>query len=84
MAGGNIIVGDKAMQRAAAAIIDELAARAGASAKDRADIRICRTMSLQRSHSGEPSQPQKFLRLIGCQDPGARETGAHLPRAVAG
>jgi len=84
MADGDFSAGDKATQGLAGAIIEERAAPEGASTKDRLEIRICRTMSHQRSDPGGPSQPQKFVRLIGCQDSRSRQTGARLPRAVTG
>jgi hypothetical protein len=36
--------------------------------------KLCGAMSQQRGDSGVYSQPQEFVRLVGCRDPKARKS----------
>ena len=72
MADGDSVVGEKPSKSTATTIVEELAARVGASADGRP--RISRAMSQQRRDFAEPPMPQKFVRLVGWQDPNAGRT----------
>jgi hypothetical protein len=76
MRGDNITVGSKSTtSKSTSAIADELDARAVGPDGDSSDpVRKKRSdvsgaMSQQRCDSGNPSTPQKFVRLVGCHDP---------------
>jgi hypothetical protein len=71
MASGNRVADDETARRASTAIVENLTARGGTSAKDWPTI--CRAMAQQRCDSGQSSLPQGFVRLVGCHDPKARE-----------
>ena len=72
MAARGFVAGERP-GRGRTSVIEELAARAGAPRKDRP--KASRAMTQQRSDSGQPSTPQKFVRLVGCHDPNAGRTG---------
>ena len=44
--------------------------------------KICGAMSQQRGDSGHESAPQKFVQLVGCRDPKARQAPLVRPRSA--
>jgi hypothetical protein len=77
MARGDIVVGDQPAIPHASAIVENLAERADApiektSPRGNARPTVCGAMSRQRDNSCAQSTPQKFLRLVGSCDPGAK------------
>jgi hypothetical protein len=72
MSARGIAAGDKP-GKGQASVTEDPAARSGASRKDRP--KTCRAMTQQRIDSGQPSTPQKFVRLVGCRNPNAGRTG---------
>jgi len=79
MVDGGIVVGEKPTKQMTA-IMGDLAKRAGTSVKDRR--KVCRAMTQQRAYSGQPSIPQKFVRLVGCHDPNAGPTARRENRLL--
>jgi hypothetical protein len=72
MAARSIAAGEKP-GKGRTSVTKDPAARSGASRKDRP--KTCRAMTQQRTDSGQPSTPQKFVRLVGCHDPNAGRSG---------
>jgi hypothetical protein len=88
---GNIEVGNKTPTRKPG---QPLLGRSG-RADDASDLRgeaqnppksappkICGAMSQQRCDSGNESAPQKFVQLVGCRDPKARQAPWVRPRSA--
>ena len=91
MGNGNIEVGNKTPTRKPG---QPLVGRFG-RADDASDLRgevqnppkstplkICGAMSQQRCDSGNESAPQKFVQLVGCRDPKARQAPWVRPRSA--
>jgi hypothetical protein len=75
MRGDNITVGSKSRtSKPTSVIVDERAERTVGSDGDSPDAAtkkrpdVSGAMSQQRCDNGNPSTPQKFVRLVGCRD----------------
>ena len=91
MGNGNVEVGNKTPTRRPGQPV----VRRSGRADDASDLpgetqsppkparpKICGAMSQQRSDSGNESAPQKFVQLVGCRDPKARQAPEERPRSA--
>jgi hypothetical protein len=78
MGSGDIVAGkDQTTIKPRQPIVKDQTENAGGPRPSRPQQQMCGAMTQQGSDNRASSQPQEFVRLVGCRDPKVKPPGGH-------